>query len=213
MSCTTNIICLLWKGQFRGRDYTDQDVWRLYHIVQRHMDRDFTFYTLTNDMMANTPGQKIELLHNWPGWWGKVELFRPDMPCGRTMYLDLDTYVLQNLQPLLDTPGDLVMFPSPYEAGKYQAGTMLFTPAAYHWVYNRFRKNPEHYMRQYRSEQDIYADWLPGLPTFPKEWMIKLSVLRRTRPTDETIIVTGRPKGEDFRNPTFANYLNDQSCM
>jgi hypothetical protein len=36
----------------------------------------------------------IPLQHDWPGWWAKMELFRPDMP-GDLMYFDLDTLVLR----------------------------------------------------------------------------------------------------------------------
>ena len=36
----------------------------------------------------------IPLAHDWPGWWAKMELFRPDIP-GDLFYLDLDTTVIR----------------------------------------------------------------------------------------------------------------------
>lgn len=215
-----NIICLLWKGEFRGRDYRDEDVARLKEMVERHIDRDFRMYCLTNDPKADVPAEKIMLNYNWPGWWSKVELFRPDLPCGRTLYLDLDTTIVRSLQPMLDYEGDLVMFPSPFEKKKlvnaegkrmvihYQAGTMLFTPGALHWVYDTFRADAKKYMRLYRSEQDIYGEWLPNQPTFPQDWLLKTANLVRNKKIREnTIIISGRPKNLDFRQ------LNEKVCM
>jgi len=213
-----NIICLYWVGDFRGRDFTTDDVYRLYATVDKWIDRRYQFYVLTNDMDADVPGIKIPLNHNWPGWWSKMELHRPDLPQGRTLYLDLDTHVINTLHPILDTEGDLVMFPARSNGGavdkegrrlihRYQAATMLFTPGRQAWFYNIFCKNPEEYMRIYRSEQDLMGEMMPDLNTFPAEWLIKISELRKSISLKKTIIVTGQPKGESFRNPQFAPWL------
>lgn len=202
MSCKTNIICLLWKGDFRGRDYVDEDVVRLKHMIDKNIDRDYTMYCLTNDMEAKVPANKIELINNWPGWWSKVELFRPDLPCGRTLYLDLDTYIVNSLESLLAVEGDLVMFPSPYHKGQYQAGTMLFTSGTLYWVYDTFKRWAKNYMNKYRSEQDLYGDWIPNQPTFPAKWLMKASDYIRNgyNVKKDTIIISGRPKSVSFRN-------------
>lgn len=209
-----NIVCLLWKGNFRGRDYTEKDVVRLKSMIDAYIDRDYTFYCLTNDMGIDVPAEKIELVKNWPGWWGKVELFRPDMPCGRTLYLDLDTHIVSNLKPILDFKGDLVMFPTPYMRKKrvntegkiviprYQAGTMLFTSGTLTSIFRDFHKVAEFYMQTYRSEQDIYGEWLPNQPTFPARWLMKASeyIKNGYNLKKDTIIVSGQPKSVSFRN-------------
>lgn len=38
--------------------------------------------------------ETISLVHDWPGWWAKLELFRPGNLANRILYLDLDTLVL-----------------------------------------------------------------------------------------------------------------------
>ena len=204
-----NIICLYWVGEFRGRDFTEEDVWRLYRNVEEHIDRPYSFYVLTNDMMADLPGEKIEILHNWPGWWSKMELHRPDLPEGRTLYLDLDSFIVGSLGVLLDCEGDLVMFPSRSVGGslwegkrqihRYQAATMLFTPGRQAWFYDIFCKGAEEYMNAYRSEQDLMGVMMPALNTFPGEWLQKMSELKVGTLKPETIIVTGQPKGVSFR--------------
>lgn len=178
-----------------------------------NIDRPYRMYCLTNDMNAKVSAKKIELVNNWSGWWSKVELFRPDLPCGRTLYLDLDTTIIKNVYPLFEFKNDLVMFPSPYKGKteketpdgkqviKYQAAIMLFDPGKLSWLYFKFRDNANYYMQKYRSEQDIYGEWLPNQPTFPSEWIMKLGTVRKGKPVgDKTMIVTGNKNGKLFRD-------------
>ena len=208
-----NIICVYWTGDFRERDYTPNDVTRLYQTVKKHCDRPFDFYVLTNDLTSAMPGTKIPLLHadDWPGWWAKMELHRPDLPKGRTLYMDLDSHAIQSLGPILDTPGNLVMFrgrgdkrPTPGVVDRYQAATMLFDPGAFSWMYDKFKLDWDYYIEHYRSEQDLMGEWIPDQPVFPSEWMMKLSVVVRDRqyrdqPPSKVIIITGRPKDNWWR--------------
>jgi hypothetical protein len=47
------------------------------------------------------PGiRTIPLKYDWPGWWSKLELFRPDIE-GDLLYFDLDTVVRGNLDDIL----------------------------------------------------------------------------------------------------------------
>ncbi len=218
MKPKVNIICLYWVGEFRGRDFTVEDVWRLYKSVWAHIDRDFDFYVLTNDMKANVPGTKIQLLYgdDWPGWWAKMELYRSDLPAGRTLYMDLDSHCIRSLAPILDFEGDLVMFADRNkqhvakhtrrkEGGwvyRYQAATILYDPWKWTWLYDKFFQDWEYYLKHYRSDQDILGEWIPDQPTFPREWLVKLAdVAKRHRdvPPEDVIIVTGQPKHGGFR--------------
>lgn len=45
----------------------------------------------------------IELKHNLPGWWSKIELFRPVYSRGSTIvYFDLDVLLLKNIDRFID---------------------------------------------------------------------------------------------------------------
>jgi hypothetical protein len=165
-------------------------------------------------MNADVDAVKIELEYAWPGWWSKMELHRPDLPEGRTLYLDLDSHVIRALQPILDFEGDLVMFktrepkrkidnPPSGSKYKYQAATMLFTPGKMADLYTVFCHRPDHWMSLFRSDQDFMGHFIPNQPTFPDSWMCKLSQCIRTEgpPSKDTIIVTGQPKKrEHFHN-------------
>jgi len=214
MKTKVNILCVYWVGDFRGRDFTTEDVCRLYKSVWGHIDRDFDFYVLTNDMGADVPGTKIELKHpdDWPGWWAKMELHRTDLPAGRTLYMDLDSHIIRSLEPILDFEGDLVMFPhktnpkklEPGLIHRYQAATMLFTPGAMSWMYDKFLLDWDYYLSHFRSDQDVMGEWIPDQPTFPDEWLMKLGTIEKNRflrkkKPDDVIIVTGQTKNGGFR--------------
>lgn len=211
-----NILCLYWVGEFRKRDFSLDDVERLYQTVSKHIDRPFDFYCLTNSIEEFPSYVKtIPLIYAWPGWWSKMEIHRPDLPPGRTLYMDLDSHCVRSLAPILDFPGNLVMFDTRIRKDRqarlakdgwvlrYQAATMLFTPGtiAMTITWNKFLMNPEKWMKMYRSDQDVMGDWLPDQPTFPANWMIKLDTIRDDRELrDDVIIVTGQTRDGLFRN-------------
>jgi len=221
MKIKVNILCLYWVGDFRGRDFTPEDVHRLYKSVWKHIDRDFDFYVLTNDMDANLPGIKIPLAHpdDWPGWWAKMELYRPGiLPRRRTLYMDLDSHVIRSLQPILDYEGDLVLFNTKDKKHKkkhqqqglsgmvyrYQAATVLYDPWKWTWLYEKFLKDDDYYLKHYRSDQDILGEWIPDQPCFPDTWLMKMGELERTRvfqtqPPAKVIIITGQTISGGFR--------------
>lgn len=206
-----NIICIYWTGDFRNRDFSPEDVYRLHATISKHIHRKFDFYVLTNDLHCRVPGTKIPLLFpdDWPGWWAKMELHRPDLPAGRTLYMDLDNHVIRDLSPLLDTEGDLVMFAAPMEkrptpglVNRYQAATMLFTPGKFEWMYDKFKQDWDYYVEHYRSDQDIMGEWIPNQPTWPDKYLLKMGKLSRRQyntPPDDVIIVTGQPRNNLFR--------------
>lgn len=202
-----NIVCLYWTPCIRGRDFTCRDIERLRFNVDRHMDRPYTFYCLTNYKGDDLPAKRIELKHQWPGWWSKMELHRDDLPSGRTLYLDQDTYIVDSLQPVLNYKGDLVMFDNriteqqPGMVLRYQAGIMLFTPGKNYMLYEVMKNNPEYFMKEYRGDQDVMGFILPDLPTFPNEWMIKSGKILKTKnKPNDLIFITGQPKDINFRN-------------
>jgi len=216
MKSKVNIICLYWVGDFRGRDFNPQDVWRLYHSVSKHMDRSFDFFVLTNDMEAELPGTKIELKHpdDWPGWWAKMELYRPEIvPKRRTLYMDLDSHVISSLAPILDYKGNLVIFNTKdYKhrsringmVYRYQAATILYNPWEWWWMYAKFLQDWDYYLTHFRSDQDILGEWIPNQPTFPDHWLMKMGELEKSpafksHPPNEVIIITGQTRSGGFR--------------
>lgn len=200
-----NIICIWWTPCVRGRSFSIPDIQRLQKNVDRWIDREYDFYCLTNyEGHLPQPIKKIQMHHSWPGWWGKMELYRLDMPPGRTLYIDQDTYVVDSLSAVLDYSGDFVLFRNRNRKNiektvlRYQAGIMLFDSGQWGWVYSKFRQDAPRYMKTFRGDQDVLGYWLPDQPMFPDHWMIKAGRVPLKKPK-ECIFVTGQPQNINYK--------------
>ena len=84
-----------------GRNFSRENVTRLWKMVQKNLKVDHEFVCLTNEASWDNPNWRvIPLLHNLPGWWSKLELFRPGLFDGAVLYLDLDTLILKDISVL-----------------------------------------------------------------------------------------------------------------
>lgn len=212
-----NILCVLWKGEFKRngiKSYQDRDVTMLHETVSKHINQPFTMYCLTNDMEADIPAEKIKLKHNWPGWFSKIESFRSDLPEGKTLFLDLDSYLLRDLSPVLGYDDDLVLMENPRKSKpkkrgekerifKYNTGMFLLNSKKYCWIYERFKKDADYLINYYRGVDDIVGLFLPdNISTFPQRWVQRLRHLKKKNIPlgNETILMAGDNNFRDLSN-------------
>lgn len=80
-----------------GGEFTVDHVERLRDQCARHA-HGVPFICLS-DVTLLEERDRIPLVHDWPGWWAKMELFRLSGP---VLYMDLDTSVVGDLSPLLE---------------------------------------------------------------------------------------------------------------
>lgn len=119
------VICVL----RRGGEYKDEHVGRL-----RAQVNGAPFFCLDD----------VRMVHRWPGWWSKIEMFRFQGPY---LYIDLDTLIVDDLAPLLDaaTKHDFIAlrdFNSPNQMG---SGLMAWRGDMTH-LYTTFASDPEAHM-------------------------------------------------------------------
>lgn len=81
-----------------GGDYTPDYVYKLQSMVKRQTTVKHHFVCL-----SDTPVdcEWVGLAYPYTGWHSKFELFRSDVLCGPTVYFDLDTIIVGNIDPLL----------------------------------------------------------------------------------------------------------------
>lgn len=77
-------------------DFNADYVAKLKRGVERNLTVPYRFVCLSN---VDVPCERIDLSHDWRGWWAKLELFRPDIE-GRILYFDLDTVIVGNLDEM-----------------------------------------------------------------------------------------------------------------
>lgn len=90
------VLCVLRSGG----EYNPGHVRRLKGEVARNLSLPHEFMCL-----SDLPGEGYEvlpLIHDWPRWWAKIELFRPNLLTAGypVLYLDLDTTIVGPLDDI-----------------------------------------------------------------------------------------------------------------
>jgi hypothetical protein len=140
------VICVLRSGGVYDESWVD----KLQRGVARNLTRPHRFVCLTD---MNVSCETIALQHNWPGWWSKIELFKPGVIAGDTLYLDLDTVITGSLDELLKLECDFAMLQNFNNPDMVGSGVMWFSKVP-HKVYEKFAKQPDAYIAHYKRNQN-----------------------------------------------------------
>lgn len=141
------IACVL-KG---GGDFTPEDAVKLKEMVEGNLTRKHRFICFTD---LEVPFEKVPLVYDYPGWWAKMELFRPEIE-GDILYFDLDTVISGNIDhfTLLDSLATLREFD--YRKGGLASGVMFLPEKDRKRVWDRWISSPEEFMGKFRGDQDF----------------------------------------------------------
>lgn len=195
------IVACLYRS---GGDFCWADVERLARAVRKHTSVDYDFVCLTDveTDRALTGPKNIEtapLLHDWPGWWSKLELFRPGLFDDRpVLYLDLDTVIVKNIDHLLKDIGGLELIRDLGHPKKLATGLMSWQ-GDQSYIYERYLKE----LSQTGSDQTWLRTWLPDTMNGDTRYMqdrakiysYKKHARGRTLPADaEIVCFHGKPR-------------------
>lgn len=134
-----SVACVLRSG---GSVYTAEYVRRLADGVWQHLPGAYRMVCLTDDPDAMPEGvEALGLHHDWPGWWAKIELFRPGIFDGPVLYMDLDTVIRGSLEELAHYPHRFTML-SDFYAPQYPASGLMAWEGDYRRLYERFAADP-----------------------------------------------------------------------
>ena len=132
------------------RDFGPEHVQAMQRQVRKWAPAGTSFVCLSD---VPIPGVEcIPLQSDWPGWWAKMELFRPDLK-GDFLYTDLDNTITGPIDDLLNV-GRLTA-----QIGFWTA--LMFLPEVVRPpVWEHFTRDPHRWMRTYErgSCPGIYGD-------------------------------------------------------
>jgi hypothetical protein len=89
------VACVYRSG---GRHYSTRYVDVLRNMVKRNLTLPHRFVCLSD--VEDVPCERIPLIANWPGFYSKIELYRPGLFKGPVLYFDLDTVIHGNIDAL-----------------------------------------------------------------------------------------------------------------
>jgi hypothetical protein len=130
-----------------GAEYNAEWVNKLKAGVSRNLTVPFEFKCLSDIEVPD----RIPLRHNWPGWWSKIEVFRH--VTGPTLYLDLDTVVVGNIDHLLETSHDFAAIRNFHDPKMIGSAVMWFKKPMRH-VYDRFCEKPFKWIDYHERKRD-----------------------------------------------------------
>lgn len=156
---------------------------------------DFPWWRVIKD-------EHVPLEHDWPGWWSKIELFRPGLfdPDERIIYLDLDTVVCGSLDPLLEydgPPACLIDLNRPDLRERIGSGVMTWRAGELTEIYASFSLiDPEATMRTYWARMDHYlVRWFRNLARIqefvPESYVVSYKKHCRNRKNGEAVVPAG----------------------
>jgi hypothetical protein len=147
-------VVLVWKS---GGDFKRDHVERLI----RQLPQDCKVTILTDDYGLLQEETALPLRYNFPGWWSKMEMFRPDlMPDKPFLYIDLDTSVLALPNEFFRSgrsifPGS---FTNPSDSG-IQSSLMWLHPETRARIWDTWAEKPREWMERYGVAGRTGGDW------------------------------------------------------
>ena len=137
------ILCVLRSGG----DFTPEHVKRLQAQLAAVGETDFACLS----DVAIEGVETIELRHDWPGWWAKMELFRPDLR-GDFLFLDLDVSIVGPIEDL--DVGRLALMRDVYRPGGLQSAVMFLPESERGVIWQEWSRSPEQWRSRYRRGGD-----------------------------------------------------------
>ena len=87
--------CLSW-----GDKYPDYYVRRLKREVEKYLTLPYWFVCITDKHIEGVACWPPPV--PWPGWWGKIGLFKPGISTEHNLWLDLDIVITGNLDAMVE---------------------------------------------------------------------------------------------------------------
>lgn len=94
--------CLCW-----GDKYPDYYITRLQKSVRENLSIPHRFICITDRRISGVATMPPPV--DWPGWWGKLSLFKPGIATVTNLWLDLDVVVTGSLDDLVNDYGQCAL--------------------------------------------------------------------------------------------------------
>lgn len=156
------VLCMKWGTKY-GPEYVD----RLYGMVRRHLQGEFRFVCLTDDVTGIRPEVEclpLPAMRLAPGvdrGWPKLTTFARDLHGlrGTALFLDLDLVVVDDLEPFFSHPGRFLIIKDWKRPWRPTGNSSVyrFELGAHPDVLERFEQDQVTLRRRHRNEQEYLS--------------------------------------------------------
>jgi len=155
-----------------GGEYLPEHVVQLYRGVQKHWRIDLLGYLhmicLTDMDFLQFGVENLPLIGGWPGWWSKMELFRPGI-FGDLLYIDLDTAIAGDLTDIasvgkLTVLRDFYHKDQPEKQGWVGSGLMYLPEESRAAIWRHWIADPSAHMKRHQvgGDQKLLQELIGG---------------------------------------------------
>jgi hypothetical protein len=144
-----------------GEVYDYKYVNALARAIKDNVTVDHEFVVLTDNPsgFCSEVDRTIPFIHNFPKWWGKIELFNPaTFNTDRIFYLDLDTSIVGNIDKIVSYDGIFAGLRDFYALHSLGSGVMAWQRDKVANIYNRFLPISQKIMNNYTMGDQVWID-------------------------------------------------------
>lgn len=208
------IACVLklgeWNNANKKVEYKEAYVRWLHKQIKQYVTIPHKFVCLTDSKKLEDVA--IPLKHNYPGWWSKIELFRPDLALHDVFYLDLDTVIVDNINHIVSSVPDCGfrvlrnMSTKKKNTRKIGSGLMRWK-GDYSYLFNNFTPDliPNYNTSEKWGDQGYIQDSLPSYDFFQEHfvnevvsWKVDLNGVDK-KPENKIVVFHGLPKPHEVK--------------
>jgi len=200
------------KNPNKQKVYGNDDVVRLKKGVDNFlkMPHDFVCLTDRDDVETNTIkliGEPTET----PGWWAKLELFRPKLFKRPVLYIDLDMIICGDLDEMVRKfKGNPFMLLGNSRRSGFGSGIIYFE-GKHNDLWGKYIADPKYYQRKY-SKKSRYGDqaflednkpFRPMNETVNRNWFQRFEYDTVPHPDSKILVCVGKTNKlhrQEFQN-------------
>lgn len=153
---------------------------------------------------VDVPLPRIPLAHGWPGWWAKMELFRPDLGLDDFLYLDLDTMVRGDLFHM-EQCGRLALLRDFYRQWGLGSGMMFLPADVRNDIWLAWTANPSRWMAQFQlggDQEFLEQHWVHKAARLQDLYPGEIASYKASSPDEvrsaKVVCFHGEPKPRDI---------------
>ena len=164
-------VCVKW-----GDKYPSEYVNRLYKMITRHINGEFTLYCLTdNSSDLNSDIRPLPILDDsLSGWWHKLSLFQEDFHGlkGDFLYLDLDVVIVGGLDEFFSYKPGFFLASKDLLTGALNSSVFRFRIGSQPQIWESFQENAGFISSHYKGDQDWITEKVVDESIWPEEWVV-----------------------------------------
>lgn len=190
----------------KKKNYGPTDVLKLKKGFETFLTLEHDFVCLTDQEISGV--KTIPLIGDTPGWWAKIELFRPGLFDGPVFYCDLDTIIcgeLDSVIPLFKDEKFLMI---------NKGSSFMYWNGDYSHLWKIFNLDPLRIQKMYRKKpkigdqafiyDNVNAKEFYEVNGFDKEWIFEFNSASTPHEKSKILQVWGFK--HKFHEPAFKNH-------